>query len=55
MILRLVEGWKKRPIQIGFRKMEVIVQSNSVNKFNDVPLTLSSMTRVKTTTVRVSL
>ena len=50
-----VNNWQRGDLNAHEEEMEVIVQSNSLNKFNDVPLVLSSATRGKTTTVRLSL
>lgn len=50
-----VNNWQHEGLNAHEEEMEVIVQSNSLNKFNDVPLVLSSATRGKTTTVRLSL
>ena len=50
-----VNNWQREGTNAQEEEMEVIVQSNSLNKFNDVPLVLSSATHDKTTIVRVSL
>lgn len=50
-----VNNWQHEGLNAHEEEMEVVVQSNSQNKFNDVPLTLSSAKRGKTTTVRLSL
>ncbi len=50
-----VNNWQHAGLNVHEEEMEVIVQSNSLNKFKDVPLTLSSATRGKTTTIRLSL
>ena len=50
-----INNWQHEGLNAHEEEMEVIVQSNSLNKFKDVPLVLSSATRGKTTTVRLSL
>ena len=50
-----VDNWQRDDLSAREEEMEVIVQSNSLRPFSNVPLTLSSATRGKTTTVRVSL
>ena len=50
-----VNNWRGEGLGAQEEEMEVIVQSNSLKIYTDVPLVLSSATRGKTTTVRVSL
>lgn len=50
-----VNNWQRAGLNAHEEEMEVIIQSSSLNKFKDVPLVLSSATRGKTTTVRLSL
>ena len=50
-----VNNWQIEGLDAHEEEMEVIVQSNSLKIFKDVPLVLSSATRDKTTTVRLSL
>ncbi len=50
-----VNNWQRDGLNAQEEEMEVIVQSNSLNKFTDVLLVLSSATHGKTTTVRLSL
>ena len=50
-----VNNWQREGLNAQEEEMEVIVQSNSLTTYTDVPLVLSSATRGKTTTVRLSL
>ena len=50
-----VNNWQREGLNAREEEMEVIVQSNSLQPFTNVPLVLSSKTRGKTTIVRVSL
>ncbi len=50
-----VNNWHREGLNAQEEEMEVVIQSNSLKPFNDVPLVLSSATRGKTTTVRLSL
>ena len=51
----LVNNWQREGMNAQEEEMEVVVQSNSLKTYTDVPLVLSSATSGKTTTVRVSL
>ena len=50
-----INNWQRDSLNAREEESEVIVQSNSLKTYTDVPLVLSSATRSKTTTVRVSL
>ena len=50
-----LDNWQRDGLNAREEEMEVIVQTNSLQPFQNLPLVLSSQTRGKTTTVRVSL
>ena len=50
-----VNNWQREGLNAQEEEMEVVVQTNSLKTFKDVPLVLSSAMRGKTTTVRLSL
>ena len=50
-----VNNWQHEGLNAQEEEMEVVVQSNSLKTYTDALLVLSSATRGKTTTVRVSL
>ena len=50
-----VNNWRREGQNAPEEEMEVVVQSNSLTTYTDVPLVLSSATRGRTMTVRVSL